>query len=120
MCFNTYETWNNAGFADPVVEKQFGDDQLNRTIVTLPLIEKNQVVSGYQPEKQPEKSQKIEVRSELILSLIKDKPTISRKEISERLHLTEQQVRTVLENLKSRNEIFREGPANGGKWLINH
>jgi len=105
------------------VEEQFGSGQPHQTIVTLPLVEKVPVVSGPQPEKQPEKqpgkSQIIEVRSEQILSLITEKPSISRKEISERLHLTEQQVRTVIENLKSNNVIHREGPDKGGKWIIN-
>ena len=35
-----YATWDNAGFADPIVEEQFGNGQPNRTIVTLPMVEK--------------------------------------------------------------------------------
>lgn len=33
-----YATWDIAGFADPIVEEQFGSDQPNRTIITLPLL----------------------------------------------------------------------------------
>lgn len=40
-----YATWDNAGFADLIVDEQFGNGQPNRTIVTMPLVEKNQVVS---------------------------------------------------------------------------
>lgn len=118
-----YATWDNAGYAAPTVEEQFGSGQPNRTIVTLPLVENTPVFSGPQPEKgpekRPEKSREIEIRSEQILSLIAEKQSISRKEISERLQLTEQQVRTVIENLKSKNVIYREGPDKGGKWIIN-
>ena len=50
-----YATWDNAGYAAPTVEGQFGSGQPNRTIVTLPMVEKVPVVSCPQPEKQPEK-----------------------------------------------------------------
>ena len=50
-----YATWDNAGFATPVVEEQFGRGQPNRTIVTLPLVEKNLVVSDHQSEQGPRK-----------------------------------------------------------------
>lgn len=116
---NIYATWDNAGYAAPTVEEQFGSGQPNRTIVTLPLVENTPVVSGPQPEKQPEKSLEIEIRSEQVLSLIIEKPSISQKELSERLQLTEQQVRTVIENLKSKKVIYREGPDKSGKWIIN-
>ena len=80
-----YATWDNAGFADPIVEEQFGSGQPNRTIVTLPLVEKDPVVSNKQPRKQPrkqpEKSQEIEQRMEMVLSMIRDNPAITRKEI---------------------------------------
>ena len=46
-----YATWDNAGYAAPTVEEQFGSGQPNRTIVTLPLVENTPVVSGPQPEK---------------------------------------------------------------------
>ena len=114
-----YANWDNAGFANSIVEEQFGSGQPNRTIVTLPLIENTPVVSGPQPEKQPQKSRGIEIRSDQVLSLIAEKPSILRKELSERLQLTEQQVRTVFENLKSKKVIYREGPDKSGKWIIN-
>ena len=117
-----YATWDNAGFADPIVEEQFGSGQPNRTIVTLPLVEKDPVVSNKQPRKQPrkqtEKSQEIEQRMEMVLSMIRDNPAITRKELSELLILTEQQVRTAIENLKKKNMIYHEGPNKGGKWII--
>ena len=100
-----YATWDNAGYAAPTVQEQFGSGQPNRTIATLSLVENTPVVSGPQPEKQPEKSPEIEIRSEQVLSLIAEKPSILREEISERLQLTEQQVRTVFENLQSK-KIF--------------
>ena len=118
-----YATWDTAGFADPIVEEQFGSGQPNRTIVTLPLVEKDPAVSGPQPEKGPrkgpEKGQEISPRGKLVLSLIQENPSISRKEIAARLNLTDKQVRTTIDNLKNRNLIYHEGPNKGGKWIIN-
>ena len=55
---------------------------------------------------------------EMVLSMIRDNPAITRKELSEQLNLTEQQVRIAIENLKTRRVIYREGPNKGGKWVI--
>ena len=68
-----YANWDNAGFANSIVEEQFGSGQPNRTIATPPLVENTPVISGPQPEKSPE----IEIRSEQVLSLIIEKPSIS-------------------------------------------
>lgn len=118
-----YATWDNSGFANPIVEEQFGSGQPNRTIVTLPLVEKDSVVSGPQPEqrprKGPEKGQEISPRGKLVLSLIQENPSISRREIAERLNLTDKQIRTTIENLKNRYIIYHEGPNKGGKWVIS-
>lgn len=118
-----YATWDNAGFADPIVEEQFGSGQPNRTIVTLPLVEKDLVVSGPQsekgPEKGPEKDQKFEQRIESVLSMVKENPSISRKKIAERLNISEKQVRLAIDTLKIRNIIHHEGPNNGGTWVID-
>lgn len=50
-----FAAWNNAGPADPSVEEEFGSGRPNRTIVTLPLSEKKEIVSGPHPEKDLEK-----------------------------------------------------------------
>ena len=118
-----YATWDNAGFTDPIVEEQFGSGQPNRTIVTLPLVEKASDISGPQsekgPKKGPEKDHIFEQRIESVLSMVKENPSISRKKIAERLNISEKQVRLAIDTLKIRNLIHHEGPNNGGTWVID-
>ena len=66
-----------------------------------------------------EKGQEISPRGKLVLSLIQENPSISRREIAERLNLTDKQIRTTIENLKNRYIIYHEGPNKGGKWVIS-
>ena len=78
------------------------------------------------PEKGPEKlavrqkkDQVLLNRAEAVFNMIEEKPTISRKEISERLHITDKQVRTALKVLNTKGLIHREGPDKGGIWVID-
>lgn len=104
----------------------------------------SQVISEKQPEKQPEKqdvSEKqpeklyslegsiekrsitkadvISLRAKGVLEMIRVYPSVSRKDISEKLGLTQGEVRTVLFNLKAEGKFRHEGPDKGGRWVIN-
>jgi len=57
-------------------------------------------------------------RTEKILDLIKDDPTISRSEIARSLSLTEAQIRTAIDRLKKNDIIKWEGSPRKGKWII--
>ena len=75
-----------------------------------------------QPEQQPEKQSKtseIVSRSHAVLELLREKPTLSRNDISDRLGLTPAEVRTSLQYLKETGSIHREGPPKGGFWVID-
>lgn len=126
-----YAVWNDAGYVEPTVEESLGNGQTNRTIVTLPLVEKETslVISEKQPEKRPEKqperkrkssrSIRIEERITLALDIIKENPYVSRAKIAEELNITDGQAKTVLSKLKERRIIHREGSDTGGKWVID-
>lgn len=120
-----YSIWRDAGYVEPKIEEFFGGDEPNKTIVTLPLVEKEQVEIEKQPEKQPKKQPKnskaLEIieRAEKILDLIKDNPTISRTDIARTLSLTEAQSRTAIDHLKNNNTIKWDGSPRKGKWVIN-
>ena len=122
-----YAVWQNMGLLEPTVEERFGNGEPNRTIVTLPLIAKGSVlVSSGQPEnnqkttrKQPENNLKnMEERLKGVIDLIRDNPSISRTAMAAELELTEAQIKTAINILKSRKIICHEGPAKGGKWII--
>ena len=122
-----YAVWQNMGLLEPTVEERFGNGEPNRTIVTLPLTAKGSVlVSSGQPEnnqkttrKQPENNLKnMEERLKGVIDLIRDNPSISRTAMAAELELTEAQIKTAINILKSRKIICHEGPAKGGKWII--
>jgi ATP-dependent DNA helicase RecG len=53
-----------------------------------------------------------------IVELIKQNPSITRKELSERLGLTEDGVKFHLNKLKEKKVIKRIGPDKGGHWEV--
>ena len=115
-----------AGYVEPTVEEQFGNGQPNRTIVSLPLVQKerqaeSQVVFEKQPDFQPKpkKTEVIEARAEALVALLRENPTASRGEIASELGITETQIRTALKHLKKKKRIYHEGASFGGKWIIN-
>jgi len=126
-----YTTWEQEGYANPQVEEIFGGGQPNRTIVTLPLVGKEQDSSGEKlkkspekppeksPEKSPNKQEEIEERAKTLLQLIRDNPKISRSAMALRLNISESQVRTAMDVLKSKNLIHREGSDKEGRWIID-
>ena len=38
-----YSIWREAGYVEPTIDEYFGGDEPNKTVVTLPLVEKEQV-----------------------------------------------------------------------------
>ena len=55
----------------------------------------------------------------LVLSMLKDNPTISRKELSIRLNVSDSTIKRILNKLKKTKVISREGSTRNGKWIIN-
>lgn len=80
---------------------------------------KDQDVSGTRPEKRPDQQAEIEERANRVLEVLIHDPTISRPSICEKLHLSDRQVRTAIDFLKTNGKIHREGPAKGGKWIVD-
>ena len=68
-----FKAWSDAGLNEPVVEEKFGSGNPDRTILTLPLVsrEESLAISGKQPEKSPEKQPKL-TRKEIIERRIED------------------------------------------------
>ena len=83
----------------------------------------DQYVSGTRPEKRPEKrpdgETRIAERANQVLEVLIDNPSISRPAICEKLGLSDRQVRTAIDYLKKNKKIHREGPAKGGKWILD-
>ena len=111
----------------PMVEEKYGAGNPDRTILTLPLVTKEEslAISGKQPEKSPEKQpkqtrqEKIEQRIENVLTLIKENPSISRAEIAKTLGISDSQTKTAIEKMKQRGIIHREGSDTNGKWIVD-
>ncbi len=114
-----YATWREAGYIEPTVEELFGNDQPNRTIVTLPLTEKDFLPQRYDTgeEKREEKGE--ETREALVISLIKDDPKISMSKMAEQTGYSAKQIEKTIDKLKARGIVSRSGADNGGVWIIN-
>ena len=50
--------------------------------------------------------------------MIHDNPSISRAAMAAKLELTEAQIKTAINELKSREIIYHEGPAKGGECVV--
>lgn len=124
---NIYAIWEQEGYVEPTVDEMSGRDDTITTVVTLPLVKKEQSleISEKQPEKSPEKqpeetrSAKIEMRVAAVLDLIRNDPTLSRAAIARKLEITDSQARTAIDKLKERGKIHREGSDTDGKWIID-
>ena len=68
--------------------------------------------------KRPESDQKRQ--EDAIIELIKENPSISRKEIASFLNIHDSSVKRRLDSLQGRNIILRVGPAKGGYWKIQN
>ncbi len=56
--------------------------------------------------------------SEKIILLIKENPSISAKEIAEKLGVSSRAIEMQIAKLKKKNIITRIGPAKGGHWEV--
>ncbi|NCO23759.1 MAG: winged helix-turn-helix transcriptional regulator [bacterium] len=52
------------------------------------------------------------------MELIKEKPRITRKELAEKIGISESGIKFNLNQLKKKNKIKRVGPDRGGSWEI--
>ena len=115
--------WKTEGLKEPIVEETFGTEIGDRTKVTLPLAKKDQ--DDYHQDHHQggkdggEKGVDWQSRSESILSLIRDNPSISTAKLSESLNLSRRQVERALDLLKETGRIHREGSARNGKWIVD-
>ncbi len=57
-------------------------------------------------------------RQKEILTLIKNKPSITREELSEKLGINSSAIQKHLERLKQNGILKRAGPDKGGYWEI--
>ena len=120
---NIYAIWEQEGYVEPTVDELSGREGTIITVVTLPLVKKDQ--DDYHQDHHQggkdggEKGVDWQSRSESILSLIRDNPSISTAKLSENLNLSRRQVERALDLLKETGRIHREGSARNGKWIVN-
>ena len=119
-----FSVWEEAGLSEPVIEEHFGEEGPNKTVVTLPLMSRNLVLSEKGPEKGPDKRPdkkaiEIENRINQVYALISDNPSISRAEIGKRLGISDKQAKLAIEMLKENAIIHREGSDRKGMWIID-
>ena len=97
-------------YVEPTVEEQFGNGQPNRTIVHLPLLQKEHpAVHHPGDEKGDEKGD--ENRKQAVIELMRGNSKISITDISKETGLTKRQVEKTIISLKEEGSIHREGPA---------
>lgn len=124
---NIYAIWEQEGYVEPTVDEMSGREDTIITVVTLPLVKKDQSPDQSLSEKGTEKGTdqrtkknvEIEERIEKVLQLIRDNPSISQAQIADRLGISLKQAKNATELLKQNNRIHREGSARNGKWIID-
>lgn len=131
-----YTTWQQAGYVEPIVEEIFGGGEPNRTIVTLPLVGKEEKFSGGSSEKQSlfekrtkkgtkkgteltKKEKELEERVSAVFMLIQQNPSITQKEIAIQLNISLKKVKYATNELKQRKQIHRVGAVHGGQWIVD-
>ncbi|MBO5629603.1 MAG: DeoR family transcriptional regulator [Aeriscardovia sp.] len=62
---------------------------------------------------------KLTERQQKILNLIKESPTITGKQMSETLSVSQHTIERDLSTLQKKGVLKREGKDNNGKWIIN-
>ena len=123
-----YSVWNSAGYVEPSIEEQFGSGQPNRTVITLPLMQKETLdktldISEKSTEKSPEKvlkkSDVIRQRMDKVLLIISENPSITMVQLKQELGLTDSQIKTVIKKLKESGKIHRSGSDAKGEWIVD-
>lgn len=119
-----FSIWNSSGYDDPIVEEFFGDDAPSKTIVTLPLTEKN-IFSPLFDErakngaKNGAKSSKVKDRVKIIFELIQNNPSIKNAELAAITGSSKHQIESSIKTLKEAGKIHRENGNRKGKWIID-
>lgn len=63
--------------------------------------------------------QKLTAKQTALLDLLKQNPTISRKDIAEKLGINESAIQKRLDSLRKKGILQRIGPDRGGHWEIS-
>lgn len=66
----------------------------------------------------PEAFQCVPTNERKLLKMIRENPSVSRAVLSKQLNMSERQVRKIIDSLRDRGILIREG-GNAGKWIIN-
>ena len=112
-----YATWEQAGYAEPKVEEIFGGGQPNRTILIVPLVDKNQAVleKGHENGTQSGTQNDTQKGSkDQLVELIKGNPSITREELARELGISK---RTVSRWINENNNIHYIGSSKNGHWV---
>ena len=93
------------------------------TVVTLPLVEKDHLLSHKGDKKGDENAMKkedeIKARADAALKAITANPQITVNELASTLSVSRKQTENALKRLKESGRIHREGSARNGKWIID-
>lgn len=121
-----FDVWETEGLLEPTIEEQFGAKVPDRTTLTLPLVVKDQALSEKGHEKGREKghekdktSEEVKKRKQKVVEIIQNNPTVSIPQMSNQLEISDKQIRVALDDLKKNGYIHHEGPAKGGRWIID-
>lgn len=76
-------------------------------------------ISNFDPNDPKDGPNEFDNIENLVLSILKDNPSISRREISIQLNVSDSTIKRTLSRLKKTNLIKREGSTQNGKWIIN-
>lgn len=112
-----YATWDNAGYAAPTVEEQFGSGQPNRTIVTLPLVPKKSADQPADPADQPAEPENMKKQHKQILNVLEKGKPYSSDEIASMIGLKGSRTRELLKEMTDLGYIEVTSATNGRRYI---
>ena len=109
--FDIFSIWDNAGYIEPSIEEYFGnsdENEPNKTIITLPLVEKEDLYHRGD----------INDKYELITIILIENSHLTLNEIADKARLTRRQVERIIKKMIDCGLIIRQGSKKTGSWLV--
>ncbi len=114
-----FSVWADKGWKEPVVEEQYGPD---RTILTLGLTKTNNDEANHEANEANHEANEANRKNKNlqtdILSLLRENPRITQKEITERTGVSRATIQRTMKALSDNNQITRIGSTRG-YWQVN-
>ena len=107
-------------YREDTIEEDFGGENPDKTVVTLPLVEKEHFSHNTEKcAKKGAKAEAIQERMERIYQEIRKNPAVKNIELEILVGASKRQVEYAIKALQAEKMIYKKGGNRKGKWIIN-